>query len=120
MRLTTGLLALGTLFQNAVAVKEIDDASCFGDTQLPFAEMKYLAFGDKPSGATRVTYWCYGEAGDLDIPDNILWSVTAFNSGNNAGSFEYEPGDGSRYLHSFGKGESNTFDYNRISKIHID
>lgn len=120
MRLSTCLAAVVTLLGHSMAIKTIDGLSCFGDTNIPFVDAQYLAFGDKPNGATRPTYWCYGEAGQLDIPSDILWDVTTFNSGNNAGYFEYEPGDGSRYRHTFDKHQSQNYDFGRVSTIHIN
>jgi len=60
---------------------------------------------------------CFANAGDLTIGQD---GVTSINTGNNAGYFEYEPGDGSRYRHDFGKGEEITKNYGYIDNLHIN
>ena len=76
----------------------------------------FLGFGqtaDNGLGSRR----CYADAGSLSLG---LDRVTSFKSGNNAGYFEYEPGDGYRYRHSFPKGEQITKQYGWVAFLHID
>ncbi|MFB7944279.1 beta/gamma crystallin domain-containing protein [Kitasatospora phosalacinea] len=60
---------------------------------------------------------CFANAGDIWIDQS---SVTSFSSGNNAGYFEYEPGDGYLYRHYFGKNEALTRNYRTITTLHIN
>jgi hypothetical protein len=60
---------------------------------------------------------CFANAGELDVNST---NVGGFHSGNNAGWFEYEPGDGSRYRHTFGKFESIEKIYGFLAKLHIN
>lgn len=63
---------------------------------------------------------CYANAGDIDIPSYSPGTTESFSSGNNAGYFDYEPGDGSRYRHTFGKGESKFQHYGQVVHLHIN
>lgn len=76
----------------------------------------FLAFGQTAAnglGSRR----CYADAGDMSLG---LDRVTSFKSGNNAGYFEYEPGDGYRYRHYFPKGQGITKSYGHVYFLHID
>ena len=76
----------------------------------------FLVFGqsfDNGLGSRR----CYADAGELSLD---LDHVASFKSGNNAGYFDYEPGDGYRYRHSFPKGEQITKWYGLVVNLHID
>jgi hypothetical protein len=59
----------------------------------------------------------YADAGDLSLDLN---RVTSFDSGDNAGHFDYEPGDGRRYRHYFPKWERITKPYGFVVHLHID
>ncbi|MET7638911.1 hypothetical protein [Streptomyces sp. NPDC005438] len=94
----------------AYATHEINWAEC----QLGFDN--YFVIGmtaDNGLGTRR----CFADAGDLWIDQD---RVTSFDSGNNEGYFEYEPGDGGLYRHTFGKNESITKDYGIITTLHIN
>lgn len=115
------LLAISAMFiQSASAIKEIDFGACFGDTEIPGGG-KYFALGEKSGSDTAVYFRCWGDAGETDID---FGPIVTFSSGNNAGFFEYEPGDGSRYRHSFDKGVSNDDrdgnGWGAVVKIHIN
>jgi hypothetical protein len=76
----------------------------------------FLVFGetwDNGLGQRR----CYADAGDMGLS---LDRVTSFNSGNNAGYFDYEPGDGYRYRHYFPKFERITKWYGWVGSLHIN
>lgn len=118
---TASLLALTAMFlQSASAIKEIGWGACFGDTEIPGGG-KYFALGEKSGSDTTVYFRCWGDAGDTDID---FGPIVTFYSGNNAGSFEYEPGDGSRYRHDFDKGVENDDNdgdgWGAVVQIHID
>jgi hypothetical protein len=114
------LAVAATYLQSVSAIREIDFASCFGDTQIPFGN-QYFAIGSKKSTDTAVYFRCWAEAGETDID---ISNIVTYNSGNNAGFFEYEPGDGWKYRHSFGKGVVNNNrdgkGWGAVVKIHID
>ncbi|KAK7755640.1 hypothetical protein SLS62_002250 [Diatrype stigma] len=114
------LVLIASLLQTTSAIKEIGFGPCFGDTEIPGGS-KYLALGEKSGSDTAVYFRCWGDAGDTDID---FGPIVTFYSGNNAGYFEYEPGDGSRYRHSFDKGVSNDNHdgdgWGAVVKIHID
>lgn len=122
VRITTaGLVALAaTCLQPVDAIKKIDFASCFRDTQIPGGN-QYFALGQKSSTDSRVAFYCWANAGDTDIS---VGNVVTYNSGNNAGYFEYEPGDTWRYRHNFGKGVVNNNRKGKgwgiVAKIHIN
>ncbi|MFJ9948293.1 beta/gamma crystallin domain-containing protein [Kitasatospora sp. NPDC091207] len=103
------VMALAGTIVPAHATNEINFAECLfvGD---------YFTIGitaDNGLGSKR----CFANAGDLWIDQS---RVTSFSSGNNAGYFEYEPGDGSLYRHSFGKNESLTKNYGTVTTLHIN
>ncbi|PGH50671.1 hypothetical protein CRI70_10805 [Streptomyces sp. Ru87] len=109
--MVTGLAATALAFSTAPAhaTHEINFVECVfvGD---------YFTIGmtfDNGLGARR----CFADAGDLWIDQD---RVTSFSSGNNAGYFEYEPGDGWLYRHYFGKNESITKNYGTITTLHIN
>ncbi len=115
------LLALTAMYlQSASAIKEIGFGPCFGDTQVP-GKGQYFTLGEKTSTDTAVYFKCWADAGETDID---FGPIVTFSSGNNDGFFEYEPGDGSRYRHSFSRGVKNDDNNGRgwgaAVKIHIN
>ncbi|MBB4678554.1 beta/gamma crystallin domain-containing protein [Crossiella cryophila] len=110
--LAMSAVSLGTVsVAPAFAINEIGALECNN----PVWVDKYFIIGirNNDGGFKR----CFANAGErsLDQP-----GVTNFSSGNNKGWFEYEPGDGSRYRHSFGKNQSKYQRYGAVVKIHID
>ncbi|GAB2781412.1 hypothetical protein JOM49_005075 [Amycolatopsis magusensis] len=81
-----------------------------------FGTADFLVFGQTAANGLG-TRRCYADAGDLSLG---LDRVTSFKSGNNAGYFEYEPGDGYRYRHHFPKGEHLTKWYGYVAHLHIN
>ncbi|OAQ69846.1 hypothetical protein VFPPC_13265 [Pochonia chlamydosporia 170] len=97
------------------AVKEINFLTCF------FAG-KYFSLDYTNFFGGRVWTRCWADRGDKDMRQT---SVVSYSSGNNAGWFEYEPGDGSRYKHTFQKNSGvrkrkGKYDWGLVLKIHID
>jgi hypothetical protein len=95
----------------AYAIKEINPVSCELDVSA-----KYFHLGIHNSNGTGTTR-CWADAGDTSIGQP---GVVGFSSGNNAGYFEYEPGDGGIYRHTFGKNESITKNYGLVTVLHIN
>lgn len=85
------------------------------DCQADFGS-QYFHLGIRNPNGTGTTR-CFANAGDLDIGQG---GVEQFSSGNNAGWFDYEPGDGYVYRHSFGKGESTYQAYGYVTHLHIN
>lgn len=77
---------------------------------------QYFHLGIRNSNGTG-TNRCFANAGDLNIGQG---GVENFSSGNNAGYFDYEPGDGWIYRHTFGKHESKTQAYGLVTNLHIN
>lgn len=110
---TAAAMLVGTLSAApALATNEINFAECNN----PVWVDDYFIIGVTGSNGTGFRR-CFANAGDLTIGQD---GVTSFNSGNNAGFFEYEPGDGSRYRHTFNKGETITKNYGYIDNLHIN
>ncbi|WP_120022622.1 beta/gamma crystallin domain-containing protein [Amycolatopsis panacis] len=59
---------------------------------------------------------CFANAGEIDANQG---GVELFLSGNNAGWFDYNPGDGFR-RHTFAKGEGFRMNTSFVSRIHIN
>ncbi|MGW9435826.1 beta/gamma crystallin domain-containing protein [Streptomyces sp. NPDC055607] len=107
--LAVAALLAGTV--PAAATNEVDFFHCQADFN-----GEYLQFGIRNPNGTG-TLRCFANAGDLAVGQG---GVERFGSGNNAGWFEYEPGDGWRYRHTFGKWERITKDYGHVTHLHID
>lgn len=120
VQITKTALALATLLQTTNAIKRIDDAACFADSELTFGQNQYFIFYTRDPGAIRPIPWCYAESGtkEYDVGDFI--NIVSYRAGNNAGRFEYEPGDGSMYKHEFSKQDDNTQDYYQLVYLTID
>lgn len=113
--LTATAVILGTLTAApAHATTEIKFFECNNPIYVP--DYFKIRIGTGPDSPKR----CFANAGDFDGNQD---DVTAFTSGNNAGYFEYEPGDGWRYRHTFNKGETiddpNHY-YGHIDNLHIN
>lgn len=114
------LVALTASFVPTIlAIKEIPFAACFSDTEV--SKDKYFSIGEKSSADSTLYFRCWADADET----NINFSpILTFNSGKNAGFFDYEPGDGGVYRHSFGKGVKGDTrggaGWGRVTKIHIN
>lgn len=109
---TMALMALSILTPGTLAIKKLDWGACFGDTRVPFHTPEFLSF------ETDADVQCYAEAGTLTDIRGVT-GITAFRSGNNAGYFDYEPGDGSMYRHNFNKWETKDQRYGTLANIVI-
>ncbi|KFH43188.1 hypothetical protein ACRE_060750 [Hapsidospora chrysogenum ATCC 11550] len=113
------LAVAATYLQSVSAIKEIDLFSCFGDTQVGIN--KYFSLGTRAPTDSRVIFRCWADAGETNID---VGNVVTYNSGNNAGFLEYEPGDGWLYRHNFGKNVWNNTrngkGWGAVVKIHIN
>ena len=63
-------------------------------------EYFYVSYHSNEFTGGGVIDRCFADAGNYDIDQN---DVASFSSGNNAGHFDYDPGDGYRYRHTFSK-----------------
>nr|WHI95072.1 hypothetical protein [Calcarisporium cordycipiticola] len=110
-KLSIGLLA-AAVWLPIQAVEVVNPFNCA-------VESGFLLIATKSS--SRGAAICYANSGDLDVE---LYDVSYFSSGNNAGFFEYAPGDGYWYQHSFGKqdqfNDNGGKGWGLIGKIHID
>ncbi|KAF5120347.1 hypothetical protein E5D57_013701 [Metarhizium anisopliae] len=109
------LTATAYILPGAGAIEEVDVASCMFATD--FFTLSYTI----RSGATTLSR-CFADAGEMEMSQR---DVVSYSSGNNKGWFDYEPGDGYLYRHSFNKsnkifihGVDTT--WGRVVKIHID
>ncbi|WP_434445975.1 beta/gamma crystallin domain-containing protein [Lentzea sp. E54] len=117
MRKTTriavsGVAALGLVLGTAApafAVHEINLAEC------NFESRQYFTIWDNQAGPKIKR--CFADAGTMEVRSS---HVGGFSSGNNAGWFEYEPGDGWRYRHYFKKWETINKNYSWMGTLHID
>jgi len=95
----------------------------FATNEINFAECQfvrgqgYFSFHGQAVPPFPPVYRCWANAGDVNVDSEYVWG---FSSGDNAGWFEYEPGDGSRYRHYFGKWESNEYHYGYVGPLHIN
>lgn len=104
----------------AIALAVITVPAAYATNEVNFVEClfngEYFTIGmtwDNGLGSRR----CFANRGDLWIDQG---RVTGFSSGNNAGWFDYEPGDGWLYRHYFKKWENWTANYITITTLHID
>lgn len=102
--------ALGVGVAPAYATTEINLFECFYDTQT-----QYFHLGIRNSNGTG-TNRCFANAGEIDANQG---GVENFWSGNNAGWFDYNPGDGFR-RHTFAKWEGYRMNPSFVSRIHIN
>lgn len=109
------LIATAYILPGAGAIEEVGVISCMFSTD--FFTVSYTI----RSGAMTLAR-CFADAGEMDMSQS---DVVSYSSGNNKGWFEYEPGDGYLYKHSFNKsndvvlhGADTT--WGRVYKIHID
>ncbi|RJQ75486.1 hypothetical protein D5S17_20820 [Pseudonocardiaceae bacterium YIM PH 21723] len=101
------MIALGAA--PAYAIYEVNIVEC------NFEQSDYFVIYDNQGGPK--IHRCFAQAGQLDVNST---HVGGFHAGNNAGWFEYEPGDGSRYRHTFGKGDKVDHNYSFLGTLHID
>lgn len=112
---TTAIIAILLSAQAVESIKEINPITC------AFSTKYFKVFYQFERGKTLAS--CFADSGDIDIAQG---AVTAFSSGNNAGYFDYEPGDGGVYRHSFekntgidtGPGQSSS-GWGKITRLHI-
>lgn len=118
VRVTTAraLALIASFLPAAFAIHEVGIADC----QLDLSENYFVVNYQQITGG-RVFARCFADAGDISIIQDFTVSYIA---GNNAGYFEYEPGDGSRYRHDFVAGstiETNGGNgYGDFSSLHIN
>ena len=93
----------------AHAIDEVNIVNCF-------FESGYFVVGFQEPGATLGTRRCFANAGETNINQRY---VNGFSSGNNAGWFIYNPGDGYEYRHYFAKNEVRNKYYATIYELHI-
>lgn len=105
------LLAGAVTAEATTETNEINPFSCTLDVK-----SQYFHLGIRNSNGTGTTR-CWANAGETNIGQG---GVENFSSGNNAGWFYYEPGDGYIYQHSFGKNESVTRNYGLVTVLHIN
>ncbi|QWF79749.1 beta/gamma crystallin domain-containing protein [Amycolatopsis sp. CA-230715] len=104
---SAALVAVGAA--PAYAINEINVAEC------NFEQGDYFTIYDNDAGPK--IHRCFANSGQMEVNAGHFGG---FHSGNNAGWFEYEPGDGYRYRHTFGKFESRDVNYKFIGPLHID
>ncbi|MDT5042833.1 MAG: hypothetical protein QOE51_3818 [Actinoplanes sp.] len=111
---------LGVVAASVAAVLAFGAAPAYAANEVNFVECffvgGYLVFGGHNSNGTGFRR-CFANAGDLNVD---FGGIDNYTSGNNAGYFEYEPGDGWRYRHTFPKGENITQNFGEIVSIHIN
>lgn len=93
----------------AHATNEVNFATCI-------FEGGYFVVGIREPGATLGVRRCFANAGEININQKY---VNGFSSGDNAGWFIYNPGDGYEYRHSFAKNEVRNKYYGTIYELHI-
>ncbi|TDD58803.1 hypothetical protein E1263_17610 [Kribbella antibiotica] len=108
----TGLVATGIVGLTATPAFAINGVN-FAECQWNHGQ--YLAFHDVPAGPQ--VWVCYANAGQMWIDQG---PVGGFNAGNNSGWFEYEPGDGWLYRHTFNKWDKIDKKYGQVTTIHIN
>ncbi|OAA36427.1 hypothetical protein NOR_07506 [Metarhizium rileyi] len=114
--LSTLLAATAAVFPGGTtAIKEINVFTCMFSPG-------YLSFSYTVGNRGNYVARCFAESGETDVNQE---HVTSYCSGNNAGWFEYEPGDEYLYRHYFNKSEcfvthSRNTDWGRLVKIHIN
>ncbi|TDD62681.1 hypothetical protein E1263_02890 [Kribbella antibiotica] len=74
-------------------------------------------FTFREPGATLSARRCFANVGETNINQPY---VHGSSSGNNAGWFIYNPGDGSEYRHNFPKNEVKEQNYGKIYEVHIN
>lgn len=77
---------------------------------------QYLTFDTQVNGT--VIPWCYANSGGIAPGD--YGYVISFSSGNNAGWFTYQPGDGWIYEHTFPKWQFIAQNYGTIDWLNIN
>ncbi len=103
-------LAIGIIGATpAYAINEVNIVTCT-------FEGGYLVVGFQEPGATLGTRRCFANSGETNINQGY---VNSFSSGNNAGWFVYNPGDGYEYRHFFPKYEVKNKYYGKIYELHI-
>lgn len=114
--IAVSLLALTASLPAAMAIHEVNAIDCIVDIPEDYFVVNY-----KQITGGQVYARCYADAGEISI---IQYGTVSYISGNNAGWFEYEPGDGSRYRHTFDRNSGiETNDGNGwgdFSTLHID
>lgn len=115
----SALAVLAAIFQGAFAINQVEAFTCFGDTF--FAKFQYFSIAQETAKSPQPAFFCWANAGDTKINYE---GITAFHSGNNNGWFDYEPGDGYIYRHSFSKNQEGygpqDQGYGTVVEIHID
>jgi hypothetical protein len=109
-----GLIAAGIAVMGAspaFAVNEINIVEC----NFAGPHSGYFVIQDNNAGPK--IYRCFANAGQMDVNSTHFGG---FFSGDNAGWFEYEPGDGWRYRHYFAKFEEVDRNYNYLGTLHIN
>lgn len=110
----------GVVAAVSAAVVAIGAAPAHAINEVNFVEClfngEYFTLGVQNPNGTGLRR-CFANAGDLNVD---ISGVGSFSSGNNAGYFEYEPGDGWLYRHTFPKWESITRNYGTVTHIHIN
>jgi hypothetical protein len=102
--------ALGIGAAPAYATNAINPIECVFDSSY-----QYFHLGIRNDNGTG-TQRCFANAGEIDVNQP---GVENFRSGNNAGWFDYNPGDGFR-RHTFAKWEGYQMNPSFVSRIHID